>query len=208
MHRLAMDTSLLTEKAVLDTCTEKTALLCQIPGGRGGKFKLPNLTELHDFLFGEPFAEAHNATADVEATSRCFLELIRKAHYDTQELRQEATYSSSFQQVHTNVIQKIGLKHLNLKSESQKIKDRKKSKQVLRCCRYRRKFAALENIPFSHLHNHTQYSVLQSTTQIDNLINLAVKYEMPAVALQITPIYMALINLSMPFIIIQSTKRL
>ena len=41
----------------------------------------------------------------------------------------------------------------------------------------------MENIPFSHLHNHTQYSVLQSTTQIDNLIDLAVKYEMPAVAI-------------------------
>ena len=61
MHRLAMDTSLLTEKAVLDTCTEKTAQLCKIPGGRGGKFKLPNLTELHDFLFGEPFAQALNS---------------------------------------------------------------------------------------------------------------------------------------------------
>ena len=183
MHRLAMDTSLLTEKAVLDTCTEKTAQLCKIPGGRGGKFKLPNLTELHDFLFGEPFAQAHNATADVEATSRCFFELIRKAHYDTQQLRQETTYLSSFQQVHTNVIQKIGLKHLNLKSESQKIKNRKKSKKKVAVVDTEANIAALENIPFSHLHNHTQYSVLQSTTQIDNLIDLAVKYEMPAVAI-------------------------
>ena len=60
---------------VLDTCTERTAELCQIPGGRGGKFKLPTLTELHEHLFGEAFNEAHNATADVEATTRCFLEL-------------------------------------------------------------------------------------------------------------------------------------
>ena len=183
MYRLAMDTSLLTEKAVLDTCTENTAQLCRIPGGRGGKFKLPNLTELHDFLFGEPFAEAHNATADVEATSRCFFELIRKAHYNTQQLRQKDSYIISFQQVHTNVIQKIGLKHLNLKSESQKIKDRKKSKQKHAVVDIEANVAALENIPFSHLHNHTQYSVLQSTTQIDNLIDLAVKYEMPAVAI-------------------------
>ena len=31
--------------------------------------------------------------------------------------------------------------------------------------------AALAEVPYSHLHNHTQYSVLQSTTKIDNLIN-------------------------------------
>ena len=36
---------------VLDTCTEITAQLCQLPGGRGGKFKLPTLSELHTFLF-------------------------------------------------------------------------------------------------------------------------------------------------------------
>lgn len=61
---------------VLDTCTEVTANLCQLPGGRGGRFKLPTLTELHQYLFAVPFGEAHNATADVEATTRCFFELI------------------------------------------------------------------------------------------------------------------------------------
>ena len=39
---------------VLDTCTEVTAELCKIPGGRGGKFKLPTLTELHNYLFNVP----------------------------------------------------------------------------------------------------------------------------------------------------------
>ncbi len=71
----------LQELPVLDTCTEHTAQLCKIPGGRGGKFKLPTLTELHEFLFNTPFAEAHNATADVEATTRCFFELIRLKQY-------------------------------------------------------------------------------------------------------------------------------
>ena len=33
----------LQELPVLDTCTEHTAELCKIPGGRGGKFKLPTL---------------------------------------------------------------------------------------------------------------------------------------------------------------------
>ena len=40
--RLGKD-NILTTKSILDTCTEDTAALCQIPGGRGGKFKLPTL---------------------------------------------------------------------------------------------------------------------------------------------------------------------
>src|SRR5210317_118962 len=76
----------LLELPILDTCTEHTAELCKIPGGRGGKFKLPTLTELHEYLFGEAFNEAHNATADVEATTRCFLELIRRKQYTKEQL--------------------------------------------------------------------------------------------------------------------------
>ena len=85
--RLEMDTPM-GEMPVLDTCTEVTANLCQIPGGRGGKFKLPTLSELHKFLFQEAFAEAHNATADVEATTRCFFELVRKGVFLPEELQQ------------------------------------------------------------------------------------------------------------------------
>ena len=87
-HRLSIENKL-QETPVLDTCTEKTAMLCQIPGGRGGKFKLPTLTELHQHLFGTSFGEAHNATADVEATTRCFFELIRKYNFTAEELAVE-----------------------------------------------------------------------------------------------------------------------
>mgnify|MGYP000542500734 CR=1 FL=1 len=83
-HRLGIETNL-TSSPILDTCTETTAQLCQIPGGRGGKFKLPTLTELHQHLFSVPFDEAHNATADVEATTRCFLELIRLREFTKEE---------------------------------------------------------------------------------------------------------------------------
>ena len=55
--------NILVEKTNLDTCTEDTALLCELPGGRGGKFKLPTLSELYVFLFQDSFEEAHNATA-------------------------------------------------------------------------------------------------------------------------------------------------
>ena len=39
----------LAELPVLDTCTEVTAELLKLPGGRGGRFKLPTLTELHQY---------------------------------------------------------------------------------------------------------------------------------------------------------------
>ena len=54
-HRLGVE-STLSSLPILDTCTEKTALMCQIPGGRYGKFKLPTLTELHKHLTYDPGA--------------------------------------------------------------------------------------------------------------------------------------------------------
>jgi len=68
--------NLLADFPAIDTKDDGTEY-CAISGGRGGRFKWPKLTELYVKLFGEAFAEAHNASADVEATARCFLELIR-----------------------------------------------------------------------------------------------------------------------------------
>ena len=107
---------------VLDTCTEITAQLCQLPGGRGGKFKLPTLSELHTFLFNHPFSEAHNATADVEATTRCFLELIRRKIYSADELQVEPDYFEIFNKFNPEPIKLIGLKHINLKKASDRIR--------------------------------------------------------------------------------------
>ena len=46
---------------------------CGLPGKYG--YKWPNLMELHKKLFGHGFEEAHNAAADINATSKCFWEL-------------------------------------------------------------------------------------------------------------------------------------
>jgi DNA polymerase III subunit alpha len=43
LYRLGRVTELLVEKPVLDTCTETTASLCQLPGGRGGNLNCPHL---------------------------------------------------------------------------------------------------------------------------------------------------------------------
>ena len=182
-HRLDVENKL-SSLPVLDTCTEKTALMCQIPGGRGGKFKLPTLTELHTHLFGTGFGEAHNATADVEATTRCFLELIRLRKFTQAELGVSVDYFKSFSETNPSPMQVLGLKHINLKRESEKIRKRlEKLKDTQATKSTSDGLAEMENVQFSHLHNHTQFSVLQSTMQIGNIIKAAAKDNMPAVAM-------------------------
>ena len=169
---------------VLDTCTENTANLLQLPGGRGGRYKLPTLTELHQYLFHVPFAEAHNATADVEATTRCFFELLRREAFTKEELDVPADYFNRFKQENPAEIQLIGLKHINLKAASDAIRERfKKAEEVTQQPAAPRSDINISGVDFVHLHNHTQFSVLQSTISVGALVKAAVKHRMPAVAM-------------------------
>jgi DNA polymerase-3 subunit alpha len=183
-HRKGIENSL-EELPVLDTCTEHTAELCKIPGGRGGKFKLPTLTELHEFLFGETFAEAHNATADVEATTRCFLELVRKKQFTKEQLDVQPDYFERFTEANPKEIQLIGLKHINLKEASKKIADALWAQDTgdISEEEIQENIETLEDTPFAHLHNHSQFSVLQSTINIKDLVKATAQNGMPAVAL-------------------------
>ncbi|WP_299890422.1 DNA polymerase III subunit alpha [uncultured Lacinutrix sp.] len=175
----------LQELPVLDTCTEHTASLCQIPGGRGGKFKLPTLTELHQFLFNQPFAEAHNATADVEATTRCFLELVRRKQYTVEQLDVQPDYFDHFSKENPQPIKLIGLKHINLKQESAKINERLQQAETggISSEAIKGNIEDLKAVDFVHLHNHSQFSVLQSTMSVGDIVAVAAEHNMPAVAL-------------------------
>lgn len=183
-HRMGVENSM-TALPVLDTCTEATAELCKIPGGRGGKFKLPTLTELHEYLFGEPFAEAHNATADVEATTRCFLELVRKKHFSAQELDVQPDYFEHFSETNPQVIPLIGLKHINLKKASKAIADALWAEDTgdISEAEINENVESLAEASFVHLHNHSQFSVLQSTINIKDLVKSTAQNGMSAVAL-------------------------
>ena len=163
---------------IIDTCTEETANVCQIKGGPRGRFKLPTLTELYFFLFNDKFEEAHNATADVEATARVFFELIRRKlikpiAFDDQNLQTDQIIKIQ------NTISLYGIKHKNLRLESQKLKSPSTDNRspVLN------QLDLLKGHPYVHLHNHTQFSVLQSTTRISQLVDAAIKHNMSAVAI-------------------------
>src|SRR5690554_2850736 len=184
-HRAQIN-SRITKLPVLDTCTEVTANLCCIPGGRGGRFKLPTLTELHQHLFNEAFEEAHNATADVEATSRCFFELIRTRVFTVEELDVPADYFENFSQANPQPIALIGLQHINLKKASEAIRkqlQKKKAGTGISKEEIAQNIERMDEIPFAHLHNHSQFSILQSTISIKDLVQAAGQHNMPAVAL-------------------------
>ncbi|OIQ34668.1 MAG: DNA polymerase III subunit alpha, partial [Bacteroidetes bacterium MedPE-SWsnd-G1] len=182
-HRLGIETSL-NDLPILDTCTETTASLCQIPGGRGGKFKLPTLTELHQYLFGTAFGEAHNATADVEATTRCFLELIRKRVYTKEELDVADDFFEKYDEKNPRTIELVGLKHINLKKASAKLKSKKEAQETDDpSTASGSDTSLLKDAPFAHLHNHSQFSILQSTASISDIVKSTIKHKMPAVAL-------------------------
>ncbi|MDB9779919.1 DNA polymerase III subunit alpha [Flavobacteriaceae bacterium] len=171
----------LEDAQVIDTCTEETAQLCQLPGGRGGKFKLPTLTELYIHLFGAGFGEAHNATADVEATTRCFLELLRKGQLHPPVLEGKSEQIRVLQEAQTSTIEGIGLKHVNLKKASQKLVPKQESEPIKPI--FTSLSAELDAAPFVHLHNHSQFSVLQATSKMSQMVSVAAENQMPAIAI-------------------------
>jgi DNA polymerase-3 subunit alpha len=147
------------------------------------KQKFPTLSELHQALFEVPFSEAHNATADVEATTRCFLEMIRTEVFSKEALQVELEYFHKFKEINPKQIALIGLKHLNLKEQSEKLKKQKSESERSSFTTEQISASELEKMPFAHLHNHSQFSILQSTSSIKALVDKTAKLGLPAVAL-------------------------
>lgn len=164
-------------KKVLDT-GEHTRDYCQLPGGKGGGYKMPRLEELHEKLFNERFAEAHNAAADVEATARTFFEALRRRIFSDQDLGWNAEQRSAFEARNPDTVAPIGLKVESFKELARKLAESSTDRQNTSVAQTE---AAAQ--PFSHLHVHTQYSILQATCAIPDLIAKAKEYKMPAVAM-------------------------
>jgi DNA polymerase-3 subunit alpha len=121
----------------------------------------------------------------VEATARCFLELIRTRHYSIQELHAGPGYLEEFAVANPGKIQPLGIVHTNLREASAKLAAKlgTHAQDVLSGDEIRENIRSLENAEFAHLHNHSQFSVLQSTSKIKELVMAAAEAGMPAVAL-------------------------
>ena len=109
----------------IDTCNQETANICMLPGGKGGNYKFPTLSELHFKIFGKNFNEAHNASADVDATARCLFELLRTKKISPFELEDKENIYNKIARQNPNIIEPLGIAHRNLKEESKKLKSKK-----------------------------------------------------------------------------------
>ncbi len=166
-YRLGIANDLASKK---DIDTMKSSVdFCQIPGGRGGGFKYPKLTDLHIKLFGKDFGDAHDAAYDVDATARCFFSLVQHRVIQPKEI--------------TDV---DGLVYEAPKLAAANFKDHQKEKaenaeKVLEA--NTKVSSELQDVNFTHLHNHSQFSILQSTTRVDALVKKAKDLGMEAIAL-------------------------
>lgn len=159
-------------------CTKiESTEFCAIRSKSGG-IKSPTLTELHLKLFNNPFPEAHNAAADVEATSRCFLELIRVGGTNHESLKISKEELKAFLKNNPDIIEPAGIEYesfkinefstISLEDEEQKIIDA---------------ISNSEEQGFVHLHVHSQYSILDGAATTAQIANKAKADGMPAVAL-------------------------
>jgi DNA polymerase-3 subunit alpha len=164
-------TNVLEDKKVLDT-KELGTDFCAIANPKTGRFKWPNLGELYQKLFDEPIIEAHNAAADVEATARCFLEMLRKEIIPYSKAGLKADDFKLFQKENPDTIQLIGLniepynpndlteEHAEEVTETPSVEDSAAAQSTNEA----------DEIPmFTHLHLHTQYSILDGMTNIKKL---------------------------------------
>ena len=158
-------------KPVIDTKNDDVTEFCAIPGGRGGKFKWPKLEELYVKLFNQGFEAAHNAAFDVQATAKAFFELLKRNILKVSELP-----SADLQTINYVAPDLSALLSAEKKLKIQETKD-KGVKETSTA------EVQTSNIKFSHLHNHTQYSVLQATSDIDDLIKRAISFGSPALAI-------------------------
>lgn len=203
-HNVSFDTSIVGAEYFrvqgedpLATFTElDTKLLstdyCKLPGGRHGQYKWPTLTELHHKLFGVPFEDAHDAQVDVQATTKCFFELIRigvvtdkhipLSEEDIQEFRTKVHSIADLPTTDT-LEQMIAVRNDTPASlEPEKSTDESEAPTLTTSDTA--EVESFENpSQFVHLHIHTHYSILESPTSIKNLIKRAKQYNLPAVAI-------------------------
>tara|TARA_R110002111_G_scaffold52953_3_gene92172 strand:- start:805 stop:5034 length:4230 start_codon:yes stop_codon:yes gene_type:complete len=157
------------EKEPLDTKDISTEF-CAIPGGKGGKFKWPTLLELHKKLFGEGFGDAHDAAYDVDATAKSFFGLIKEGV-------QPPVEGVELDEI---IYEAPNLEAANFAAAKDDVKAT--AQKVLKAAN-RADISDLKDTLFTHLHVHTQFSILQSTSEIPAAIKRAKELGMPALAM-------------------------
>ena len=164
----------------IDTCTEETAGICMLTGGRGRKFKLPTLMELYKHLFNEKFESAHNASADVEATALCLFKLLKEKKIHPSSLLKNNEILDELTKLDLSKVIVPDINHIDLFEESRKLKidqNVEKNEEHVKAEINKQEFK------FGHLHSYTQFSILQSTSKISDLLKYSIEYSHDAIAI-------------------------
>lgn len=170
--RCGIENKLLSTTAV---CTmELTRDFCKLPG-KGNRFKFPKLEELYSILFNESFNEAHNASADVNATARIFFELYRRRIISPEQLAIPSETFKAFLTEHPDTILPFEIKIQSNFSDNLPLEEEIEEDPV--------SGNQIADIQFCHLHVHTQYSILDGAANIPVLISKAVEDGMRAIAI-------------------------
>ena len=166
-HRLQQPMEKLTDKPVIDSKNEATDY-CAIPGGRGGQYKWPTLTELHQKLFGEGFGEAHDAAYDVDATAKCFFELCRLRVIQRPELSDPD-----------------GIQYEAPKLEAANFAAAKAAKKQTKKppSGVEPGAAVSDAVSVVHLHTHSKFSILQAVSSVAEMTKQAADFGMNALAI-------------------------
>jgi len=133
---------------------------CNLKGGLGGGLKMPKLIELYEILFGKKFSDAHDASYDVNATAKSFFYLLKKEVYSNEDSSSKKVFY-----------------------EEPKLKISNFSKKEIDIAVSEKKIDIDIKSDFIHLHNHSQYSILQATSSIEKIIEKAKEYKMSSVAI-------------------------
>ncbi|WP_185851350.1 DNA polymerase III subunit alpha [Blattabacterium cuenoti] len=170
----------LNKKKFLDT-KEVSVSYCKLPVGISKKrFKWPTLNELYHKLFGVNFSNIHNAANDVKATARCFLELMRIGVISFHDLGIEKNILVKFRELFRHP---ISSSMVFFESPYPSYKEEKKTSFSSEKEKEEETPSLLKKKRYSHIHNHTSFSILCSTINIQSLIEKSISLNMPAVGI-------------------------
>ena len=146
---------------------------CAIPSVKYGKYKWPTLNELYTKLFNSDIDNAHDASIDVDATSRCFFEMIRLGVIKPGLFNKDTEYTKKFNSINKSQISLIGVKSIkkNIAVDSDEVNNIKKNN------------SNIKSFDFSNLRCHSTFSILEAKPSIENLIDKAVSFKMKAIGL-------------------------
>jgi DNA polymerase-3 subunit alpha len=166
-------------KKIIDTKKESVNFCAIKLKENSVRYKWPTLSELYNKLFNDHNIIFHNSLYDVIATARCFFKLIMIGIISIKKLGIDSNYLLDIKNNYNN--QKF-FKNLLLNNNNL-INASIQPKIVISEVNDQDIVLKSNILNYSHIHNHTLFSILNSTISVETLINRSCEYNMPAVGI-------------------------